>query len=205
VAEGRPEMSRKNTREWQVGRFWRDKPVRERISAKHVLTAAGLDVRDIRSVPEIDQPPDCEAMIDGQWCGIEHTELVNEPTLKRSIRARRERQAGKNPEKPEAYFLWTQASLLAALQDIIDDKDQDAARMKGGPYTRYMLVIETEERYILVNGTEMFLNHNAVREFLTDACFRATRITDAFLSLSYEHDADGRGYYPVFPLRLVKR
>jgi hypothetical protein len=162
-------MSRKNTREWQVGRFWRDKPVRERISAKHVLTAAGLDVRDIRSVPEIDQPPDCEAMIDGQWCGIEHTELVNEPTLKRSIRARRERQAGKNPEKPEAYFLWTQASLLAALQDIIDDKDQDAARMKGGPYTRYMLVIETEERYILVNGTEMFLNHNAVgRQHLSD-------------------------------------
>jgi len=45
-------------------------------------------------------------MIDEQWCGIEHTELVNEPTLKRSIRARREGQAGKNPEKPEAYFLW---------------------------------------------------------------------------------------------------
>jgi hypothetical protein len=32
-------MSRKNTRDWQNGRFWRDKPVRERISAKHVLTA----------------------------------------------------------------------------------------------------------------------------------------------------------------------
>ena len=197
-------MSRKNTREWQVGRFWRDKPVRERISAKHVLTAAGLDVRDIRSRPEIDQPPDCEAMIDGQQCGIEHTELVHEPTMKRSIRARREREVGKNPKKPEAYFLWTQACLLAALQGIIDDKDQDAARMKGGPYTRYMLVIETEERYMLVNETEVLLNRNAVREFLPDACFRATRITDAFLSLSYEHDADGRGYYPVFPLRLVK-
>ena len=144
-------------------------------------------------------------MIDGQWCGIEHTELVHEPTMKRSIRARRERQTGKDPKKPEAYFLWTQASLLAALQEIIDDKDQDAARMKGGPYTRYMLVIETEEHYMLVNETERFLNHNAVREFLPHACFQATRITDAFLSLSYEHDVDGRGYYPVFPLRLAKR
>src|SRR5258707_15364923 len=96
-------MSRKNPRGWQTGRSWRDKPVRERISAKHVLTAAGLDIRDIRSLPEIDQPPDCEAMIDGQWCGIEHTELVHEPTMKRSIRARRERQAGKDPKKPEAY------------------------------------------------------------------------------------------------------
>ena len=76
--------------------------------------------------------------------------------------------------------------------------------MKGGPYTRYMLVIETEERYMLVNETEVFLNRNAVREFLPDACFRATRITDAFLSLAYEHEGDGRGYYPVFPLRLVK-
>ena len=62
--EGRPEMSRKNTREWQVGRFWRDKPVRERITAKDVLTAAGLDVRDIRSRPEIDQPPDWVAAVE---------------------------------------------------------------------------------------------------------------------------------------------
>ena len=62
--EGSPEMSRKNTREWQVGRFWRDKPVRERITAKDVLTAAGLDVRDIRSRPEIDQPPDWVAAVE---------------------------------------------------------------------------------------------------------------------------------------------
>jgi hypothetical protein len=189
-------MSRKNTREWQNGRFWRDKPVRERRTAKDVLTEAGLDVRDLRSRPEIEQPPDCEGMINGQWCGVEHTELADEPTMKRSIKAQRERQAGKDPKKPEAYFAWNQASLVAKLQKIIDDKDQGTARVKGErPYARYMLVIETGE---------MFLYRDAVREFLKDASFRATHITDVFLSLDYEHDADGRGYYPVFPFPLVK-
>jgi hypothetical protein len=118
---------RKNTREWQTGRFWRDKPVRERRTAKDGLTEAGLDVRDLRSRPEIEQPPDCEGMINGEWCGIEHTELVDEPTMKRSIKAQRERQAGKDPKKPEAYFAWNQASLVAKLQKIIDDKDQPCA------------------------------------------------------------------------------
>jgi len=152
-------------------------------------------VRDVRSRPETDQPPDCEGTISGQWCGIEHTELVDEPTMKRSIKAQRERQARKDPKKPEAYFEWDQASLLAALQEIIDDKDHGAARVKERLYARYMLVIETGE---------VFLRRDAVREYLADASFRATHITDAFLSLDYEHDADGRGYYPVFSLRLVK-
>jgi hypothetical protein len=51
-------------------------------------------------------------MVDGQWCGIELTERVHEPTLKRSIKAHRERRDGKEPKKPEAYFVWEQASLL---------------------------------------------------------------------------------------------
>jgi hypothetical protein len=111
-------------------------------------------------------------MVDGQWCGIELTERVHEPTLKRSIKAHRERRDGKEPKKPEAYFVWEQASLLAALQGIIDDKDQDAARLKSGQYARYMLVIHTGE---------MFLYREVVREYLSDASFRAMHITDAFL------------------------
>lgn len=186
-------MIRENTREWQNGRFWRDKPVRERSTAKEVLTEAGHEVREFWS--REDDPPDCEGTVDGLWCGIEHTELVHEPTLTQSIQAQRERRAGKVPEKPEVYFVWDQADLLDTLQGIIDRKDRAAARTKGGPYAGYMLVIETGE---------MFLYREVVREYLTDASFRATRITHAFLSLGYEHDADGRGYYPVFPLRLVK-
>jgi hypothetical protein len=186
-------MIRENTREWQTGRYWRDKPVRERSTAKEVLTEAGFEVREFWS--REDDPPDCEGTVDGLWCGIEHTELVHEPTLTQSIQAQWERRAGKDPERPEVYFVWGQADLLATLQRIIDRKDQAAARAKDSPYARYMLVIETGE---------MFLYREVVREYLTDASFRATRITHAFLSLAYEHDADGRGYYPVFRLRLVK-
>ena len=167
--------------------------MRERVTAKDVLTAAGLEVCEFWS--RNDDPPDCEGTVNGQWCGVEHTELVHEPTLRRSIKAQRERRVGKDPQKPEAYFVWGRANLLAALQERIDEKDRRAVGMKGGPYARYMLVIETGE---------MFLYREVVETFLTDASFRATHITDAFLSLDYEHDADGRGYYPVFPLRLVK-
>ena len=60
----------------------------------------------------------------------------------------------------------------SALQGIIDDKDQDAARLKSGQYARYMLVIHTGE---------MFLYREVVREYLRDASFRAMHITDAFI------------------------
>jgi hypothetical protein len=39
-----------------------------------VLTDVKLDVRDLHSRPETDQPPDCEGTINGQWCAIEDTE-----------------------------------------------------------------------------------------------------------------------------------
>ena len=55
---------------------------------------------------------------------------------------------------------------------VIDDKGQDAARLKSGQYARYMLVIHTGE---------MFLYREVVREYLSDASFRAMHITDAFL------------------------
>jgi hypothetical protein len=187
---------RENTREWQSGRYWRDKSVGERGRIREVLTEAGLDVRDLRSRPETDQPPDCEGTINGQWCAIEDTELVHLPTMKRSIRAKRDRKDGRNPEKPEDYFPWDQASILDALQQTITKKDEGAERSKGGPYARYMLVIWTEET---------FLYRDAVQEFLAGACFRSTRITDAFLSLGYHPSADGRdGKYPWFPLPLVR-
>jgi hypothetical protein len=155
---------------------------------------AGIDVRDLRSRPETEQPPDCEGTINGQRCAFEDTELAHERMLKRSIKAGRQRSAGQTPSKPEAHFVWDQASLLAALQQRINEKDEGAARAKGGPYARYMLVVWTEE---------MYLYRDAVEKFLADVCFRAMRITDAFLSLDYHSSVDGSGKYPLFPLRLV--
>jgi hypothetical protein len=81
---------------------------------------------------------------------------------------------GKEPKKGEAYFVWERVDLLA-LQDRIDAKDK--AKLKGGQYKRYILVICTDE---------MFLEATKVERWLTGATFRARRIRDVVLGLSYE-------------------
>ena len=58
---------------------------------------------------------------------------------------------------------------------MIDAKD--AAKLKGGPYERYVLVI---------HSNEFFLSRIATTEFLRGAKFRAELITDVFIGLSYE-------------------
>jgi hypothetical protein len=89
-----------NTREWNSFWYWRDKPVGERGITRDILEAAKIEVTDLRS-PDKD-PPDCEAMLDGQFCGIEVTELVHQRVLERSIKAVRQRARGEEPEPRKA-------------------------------------------------------------------------------------------------------
>jgi hypothetical protein len=181
-----------NIRPWQTSWYWRDKPVAERGAAREVLTAAGLQIDDLCS--RTDDPPDCEANIDGQRCGIELTTLEHEGMIRRALRAIRERASGKEPKRPEAYFVWDRETFLAKLQRIIHRKDKQAARAQGGPYARYILIIVT---------AEMFLDRDVVQRFLPGACFRAEHITDVFLGLDYHPDpAGGEGSYPTFRLEL---
>jgi hypothetical protein len=74
-----------NKREWNSFWFWRDKPVGESGAARNILEAAGVQVDGLRSL-DPDDPPDCEATLDGQFSGVEVTELVHRPTLERSKR-----------------------------------------------------------------------------------------------------------------------
>jgi hypothetical protein len=174
-----------NKRECNAFWFWRDKPVAERGIARNILKEAGLQVDGLRSLDQ--DPPDCEATLDGQFSGIEVTELVHQPTLERSIKAVRQRSRGEEPQKPEAYFDWDRDDLIAALQELLDVKN--SAKLKRS-YERYVLVIHTDE---------FFLDSGNVERFLKGASFNTTLITHAFLGLSYE---PGKGY-PVFPLELV--
>ena len=113
--------------------------------------------------------------MDGQLAGIEVTELVHEGTLKRSLKAQKERALGKEPHKGEAYFAWEQADLLLALQSRISAKDK--AKLKGGPYNVYILVIHTDEMFLEV------LPRFGVG-FRTQT-FTADRISDVVLGLAY--------------------
>jgi hypothetical protein len=181
------EIIEANVRPWNSFWSWRDKPIGEVGAAREILTGAGIDARDLVSRGK-DDPPDCEANIDGCLTAVEVTELVHEPTLKRSLRALKQRALGTEPSKPEAFFVWKRDDLINALQQRIDDKDR--AKLKGGPYERYILVIPTDE---------MFLEAPQVEQWLADAAFRSKRITDVLLGLS--HDPH-RGCCPVLKLSL---
>jgi len=126
-------------------------------------------------------PPDCEATLDGRFSGVEVTELIDRPALEQNLRQPGSRE----------YFDWDNPTFLAALQNRIDAKDR---AWKGEPYERRVLVIHTDE-YVLDCDT--------VSRFLKGAPFRATFITDAFLGLSYHPSVESEGgCCPVFRLKL---
>jgi hypothetical protein len=176
--------------------YWRDKPVMEQAVAREILTQAGLELSELRSRDAGEDPPDCEATINGQHCGIEVTELLHRRALERSLKSVRERNLGKEPARSEAHFGWERNDLLSELQRIIDRKDQPE-KLKGGPYDRYLLVIVT---------AEMFLYRDAVARFISGAAFQATMITDVLLGLDYHPDPEaGGGSCPVFRLPIEPR
>ena len=125
---------RANTREANTFWFWRDRPVGERGAALEILGQAGVDVIGLVSRNPSEDPPDCEATLDGHFSGVEVTELVDQETLQRSIRATRDREAGKEPRQPEACLVWDRDSLLTELQAFIDRKNRKT--QKGSPYER---------------------------------------------------------------------
>jgi hypothetical protein len=177
-----------NKREWNSFWFWRDKPVGESGAARAILEAAKVQATDLRSLDQDQQPPDCEATLDGQFSGIEVTELVHRPTLERSIKAVRQRSRGEEPQRPEAYFRWDRDDLVEALQKLLDVKN---SKPPARAYEQYVLVIHT---------AEYLLDSASVERFLQGARFGTGLITRAFLGLSYE---PGKGY-PVFELELVR-
>jgi hypothetical protein len=167
--------------EWNDFWYWQKKPVREKGAAKEILCSGGVDVVGLVSRDEREQPPDCEATLDGCWSGIEVTELVHQQMAKRASRAKRDRAAGKKPKRPEALFDWDRSSLLSALQARIECKQ---GGWQGGPYQRRVLVICTDE---------FFLDRVSVDRFLQGATFQTSLFTDVFFGLSYHE-----GSIPVF-------
>jgi hypothetical protein len=180
-----------NVRSWDNFWHWRELPIAEHGAATVILRHAGIKVGALRSRPPNQDPPDCEGMLDRKWSAVEITELVHRPTLERSIKAQRQRAAGREPEKPEAYFVWDRDDLIDAVQKQIDVKDKK--KLKGGPYERYVLVMHTDE---------FFLEGARVSEFLIGAKFHCQHITDAILGLSYEPKFGGK-CYPTFRLELT--
>jgi hypothetical protein len=152
--------------------------------AERTLTTAGLRFTGLRHRGHQD-PPDCEAMIEGVRCGIEVTELAHEWALRASIKAIRANQGSVR------YHEWTRKEFLTELRERIAEKDSPTD-LKDGPYERYLLVIWTGE---------MHLTQEAIRAYLEGISFPCSFITDAFISLDYHPGSDDP--YPAIPLDIV--
>src|SRR4051812_13709495 len=64
-----------NVRGWNSYWAWRDKPIGERGAAHEILEGAGVHVVGLVSRQPGQDPPDCEATLDGLFSGVEVTEL----------------------------------------------------------------------------------------------------------------------------------
>jgi hypothetical protein len=184
---------KRTTRGWQDYWDWNDKPVKECGAVRDVLEAAKVKFTGLRRCE--DDPPDCEAFIDDQRSGIEHSELVCQKNLEVNIRGVRRRAANAPPKLTGPAAEWPREFLLAAIQARIDAKDV-SRKLK---YERYVLVLVT---------AEMFLYRAHVEECLAGAQFKSRFLTDVYFGLAY-HPADpvtGKGGgVPVFHLPLTPR
>jgi hypothetical protein len=160
-----------------IGKFWdrqgHEKSVAERVQAREILLSAGFAVTELGS--RQDDPPDCEGRLDGQWSAIELTQLMHEETRAQSEQAIKQ-------QKPGVYFLWEREDVLREIQKLIEVKD--SKRYKGGPYQRFVLIINTDEPE---------LRETAMSQFLEGATFRTRVFDDVVVGLSYHS-----GRYPTF-------
>jgi hypothetical protein len=81
---------------------WPDRLVEERGIASEILGQAGVNVADMLSRERGEDPPDCEATLDGRLSGVEVTELIDRSALEKSLR---------QPESP-VYFDWDKPTFL---------------------------------------------------------------------------------------------
>lgn len=151
--------------------------IEERGAARDILTSAGFTLEGLRSPAK--DPPDCEAYVDGVWSGIEVTELIDPKTIELHYRDR---------SAPIYRREWTKSDFLAKIGLMIAGKDK--AKPKDQTYSRYFLIIQTDE---------MYLTEDVLGDWLADAKFSCRLITDAFIGLTYPTDP-----YPTFKIKIVQ-
>jgi hypothetical protein len=166
--------------------YWRDRTIEE-VSVVHTLSESlqrtGEDFFHAAKSRGTDDPPDCEALsYEGSRIGIEVTELVDGD----SIRAT-------NRNDPVPWEPFTPTELYKRVQDRIKRKGS-SSNIKGGPYSRYILIIYSDEQRVL--------DHRLI-EYLRTSEFESTDLLDrVFYLMSYcpwEHSC------PYIELTLLPR
>ena len=119
----------------------------------------------VTSRGESNDPPDCEAMGDnGEWIGIEVTELVDGPSI-----------AAAKDEDVNFQEIWKPSRVIEKVACIIRRKDR--AVLKGGPYDLYILIVYC--------GDPVILDYDNI-EAIRASSFPATQLIDhAYFLWSY--------------------
>ncbi|MCX5848074.1 MAG: hypothetical protein NTW65_01300 [Deltaproteobacteria bacterium] len=126
-----------------------------------------FDRNSLRERGRGNDPPDCEATdLLGKHIGIEVTELVDPVAIQRlKISGLYE------------WAEWDRPKIIRAIDERLKAKDIPA-KIKGGPYANYIIIIHTDEPY---------LNETYVNSLLRNINFEKRKLINrAFLLLSYD-------------------
>jgi hypothetical protein len=131
-------------------------------------------------------PPDCEAVTpDGRRVGIEVTELVDEAAIKEGIKRQRY----------FAYPYWDADKLREWIKGIVHCKDV-LAKVKGGSYAEYWLVIHSDETALGFEETREWIGRMPE--------LRTNLVSRAILMLSYRPEHRCCPYVDL-PIRQEQR
>ncbi len=160
---------------------WSDKPMKERGVVECLLEGMKknreIPFIGLRSGPSPNKAPDCVAYDEaGAMIAIEVTELVSSKAIAMN-------QLGKN-----VYRDWKPEEVINKVQNIITRKD--CVTYFGGPYSKILLVIHTDE---------FTLDHVTYCAILSEALFNAQKIDDVYLLFSYCDQVDT---YPYIKLKI---
>lgn len=145
--------------------------------AKALVDHGDLALVDLRVATA--DPPDVVAWDSlGRKVAIEVTELVDEEAIKRN-------KAGQ-----DVYRQWSEADLLAKLEELVRTKD--GKTFLGGPYQRVVVAIHTAEPAISWRECQAYL---AMWEIAG-----LTRVTEAYVVFSWDPSTET---CPVVPIRLA--
>jgi hypothetical protein len=160
---------------------WPDKPIKERGTVRDLLEAmeANGEQPDIVKLKSAQfDPPDCVGQKkNGELVGFEVTELVDQRTVEMNRKVRQD------------WKEWSPVELLAKLGEIILEKDSKT--FHGGPYSKIILVIFTDEPLVRSADCDSILRGQILG--------KCRNITDCYLLLSYQ---PGLKFYPYFKLEV---
>ncbi|MEW6116752.1 MAG: hypothetical protein AB1553_07620 [Nitrospirota bacterium] len=132
----------------------------------------------LRPGPSPNHAPDCIAEDkSGETVAIEVTEFVSRKAIEMN-------QRGKN-----VYHYWKPDEVINEVKKIITQKD--GVTYRGGPYSKIVLVIHTDE---------IALDHETYSTVLSGAAFEAQTIDGAFFLFSYRPQVKS---YPHVQLNLM--